>query len=580
MNKPNLFGDTAFALTAALLVACALIFVWAGGATNFLADSLVLSFPDQRSGWFPLVNLGSNAFHLWRLDPLLAALAPDVGWFFAIAGALIAFGLYLLLVEFEILRLQAALLSVTSVLVIAGLCGFDSVIFGAFIWFPLHILYAKKVFTSEQPKLIELFILMLLGVALSLSANQLSAILLLLSFIYVTTLSSATENKLRAAVVTLSFLFAFFTAFTAGVPSFPEYPRFTHTVPGYGTLVGLKPMLGPEPPLLIIDRAFVRGIFYYPALIIFVLTILLNIRRSAFAIHARIAALFALALALMLLLDTNILPSKLSQIAPIATLSRIIPGAFFISLAPCFFAVTIIFLALALGSYKKLSVLIAVLLTISLPVIFNKPTHLFARAEALKPLLASAKENKQLLLSPSYALLREHGLKLLTDRNALESVAFQKIAALNATVKSSDNEVLLNALKDSDPATRWFSGKGTQSGAEWIYLEFPQEINLAGVKLEVGKFEGDFPRGLSIYSATECGRDPLIMDWGKALFESADFQGEIGFTKDGFPFYYAQSRVTWKTAEAKLARCVFIRQTGKSDNFDWSVTELSIGRTG
>ncbi len=575
-------------LIGAVLSAVVILLMWDGGSTRFIADTSMLLFPVDIGSWYPNVHISSNAFHMWRLDPLLSLLTSrfDFGVYVALCIAVFCSGLVVFLADLlpRVSVWLRALLSFGIAISVPALVGLDPVVIGSLLWLPFHLWAARRVVLNANPSFLQLATLLLLGMVICVDANQLSPIILGLSFLYVV---YSTQDHTQAApcrsrdwVIGLSFALALFSAFSAPIPFFSNYPKFAHTVPGYGTLVGLRPMLGPEPPLLLIDRAFIRGIFFWPALIMAVLSVVPFVRRIIF-LHQHdmqaTNAVFAFAIALLLLLDTEIIPAKLSQIAPIATLGRIIPGLFFFSLAPLFLALGVVFLLMALCAHKAYSVKIVAIVVGVCGIAFYQGEFVTARIGACAPIRGSTEENQKYILSPSYALLREYGLKILDRKSDFERVKFKAPQNLNAVISASHKLGEVKLMSDGNQKTRWYSGSGKQKGDEWIYLEFNNLYPITGLKLDVGAFEGDFPRGLAIFADSVCESDPMKQRWQNPIFETKDFQGEIGFTEDGYPFYYAQSRVAWRANKPVNVSCLFIRQIGKSDHFDWSVTELAVG---
>ncbi|MCB0338967.1 MAG: hypothetical protein KDD53_05155, partial [Bdellovibrionales bacterium] len=62
----------------------------------------------------------------------------------------------------------------------------------------------------------------------------------------------------------------------------------------------------------------------------------------------------------------------------------------------------------------------------------------------------------------------------------------------------------------------------------------------------------------------------------KIYAEYPKWLGSAKFTRDGYPYYAGQSKVKIVFAESQRVQCLRIEQTGKSNNFDWSVSDLKL----
>ena len=118
---------------------------------------------------------------------------------------------------------------------------------------------------------------------------------------------------------------------------------------------------------------------------------------------------------------------------------------------------------------------------------------------------------------------------------------------------SSHNEANLSKALDNDPATRWSTNK-FQSGGEWLTIELPSELLIAGVELDTSKSANDFPRGHTVSvssNGTEWSK-PLLTGEGKAAVTELLFEKPI------------------------KAKFVKITQTGAAKGNFWSVHELRV----
>jgi mono/diheme cytochrome c family protein len=116
---------------------------------------------------------------------------------------------------------------------------------------------------------------------------------------------------------------------------------------------------------------------------------------------------------------------------------------------------------------------------------------------------------------------------------------------------SHNAAALLNAV-DGKSETR-FDTKAQQSPGMWMTVEFPQETQVAGIRLDAGHSAGDFPRGYKI----EISKDGV--QWEKPVAEG---KGSGALTE-----------VFFSQAKAKSIR---ITLTAQSEGSYWSVHELDV----
>ena len=134
-----------------------------------------------------------------------------------------------------------------------------------------------------------------------------------------------------------------------------------------------------------------------------------------------------------------------------------------------------------------------------------------------------------------------------------------------------ENFELINPVKeilDKDLKTRW-STRGAQVGGEEFVLDFKKQINISKVKLDVGPFTSDFPRGLKVELEDSLGKKTTI-------FNQPHWIGPIKFTKLGYAYFGHQSDVSIAFGKTYQTKKITFTQTASDKVYDWSIIELEL----
>ena len=373
-------------------------------------------------------------------------------------------------------------------------------------------------------------------------------------------------------------------------PLLPEYPALAHVVPDDNIPGHIGALVGPSSALPVIDRKSLKESLAIPVLAVFAcVCLLLPLSRVEQARKLIWASVLVCGLAL---LDT-VFPEEISQISPLAALSRVVPGLFFVPLAPLCLALGISILALGLMALDRGRLALAAGCCVLLPgalasalnaqqlplseILYGqtiaRDVNKLSDSNALS-VRTLPTETRTRLISPSFRLAKEYGGRPVVEQSRYLNWNFiTPNAAPNATVSGNAQEV--PNLFDNNPATRWASGAHPQRGDEWIHLQFQAAQRLDGIELATGNWRWDFPRGLEIRYSEECtDAAPPSPAVYKPIVHNDSWQGRVEFTDDGFPYYGGQDLVQLAFSRTITARCLLIRQTAAHPVFQWSVAEI------
>lgn len=535
--------------------------------------------------WFTVLHALTNQVHLWRLDALptalgLGAFSPQWWWWYYLAVC--AGGITAALRQLVPwpAALCGALLSTTAV---AMVFGNDLVTLGSIAWLPA--LGAVVLLSANSQRLIPPLILALfVALRLTQSANQLGPLMVVacvtLAWLLLRSHLPRTTRiclALVAAVTLISY---------ARIPTnpLPHYPQGTHVVPDEGVPGFTRPILGQAPSIPLIDREVVRQTLRPLSwtLLASGLLLLLTLRQRA----ARILVTSALVLAAAAVIDT-VPPETISEIGPIQTVQRLLPGLFFFTLT---FPALAVALLLLIGSPLLEGRVLLAVLVVLMSVVGSAPSESVSRLmqrdggviwrsteiEARREFVAAHPDVPQ-LFSPSLPVFWRHP-HFVRERGTLSTRGtYRTPTRLGGTIVASHRftpDELAPLL--SHRSGRWSAQRGRQEGDEWLYVVLQHPETVIGVRLATGQFTSDFPRGLRVSVPEGCPADPKSASRSKEVFAAAQWLGQIHFTEAGYPFFGDQRLVAPRFYQPVTTRCLLIEQTGRSRSFDWSVTHLDL----
>ncbi|MFN8392718.1 MAG: discoidin domain-containing protein [Bdellovibrionota bacterium] len=586
-------------ILAAVLALPSALLLFANHVFGFwFADSAFLGF--ARGGSFPLVHFSTNAFSIWSVLPGASVVFGPGGYSIYAAALLLTFSFG----AFELLRprrgtddstdgwhLHECLLVCAFDLILLRWYGIDIIVLSLLATLPLLLLAAKRVIEvpTENARTY-------LGVGLASALNcmlchQLAILNACTVFLVLALGRERREPQSRLPCLFVAlFIPAFAAALLSQTPSFPPYDPHGHLVPLYGVFDGLSPLIGGAPRLSAVDRQFERQAILPAA---FVLTILAGIvaiceRRIRGAndellvskAERRSGPLVAVVLAAAVLLDSAFVSATTSQLSPVQSFSRMIPGLIFFPVSLYLLALALFLLILTAARERVAKLLVAGGLCVAMAAPgwgFRKKEDAVLWSVVLSE--ASSPEHAEqirVLCSPSYYVIREFGLDVVTKRESRKALKFVSASQFNPQLTASANGAQTAAVIDGKDTTRWTAGGGRQTGGEWLRIAFERPIVVSGVRVETGRYYTDFPRGIAVQVAESCSSDDAGRTSYATVFRRQRNEGEILYTADGFPYFSEQHNLSVVLPEPVQAQCLLLQQIGSDDHYEWSVSELEL----
>ena len=119
---------------------------------------------------------------------------------------------------------------------------------------------------------------------------------------------------------------------------------------------------------------------------------------------------------------------------------------------------------------------------------------------------------------------------------------------------------------DGDVRTKWLSA-APQAGGEWVRLSFGEELDIGRLVVLTSPFGvGDYPRGLVVESEAADGAR-------MTLLEGSFLPGLIGGLATG-----EGGSPAVLDLPSNRSRALWIRQTGRSERWQWAIHELQVYR--
>ena len=151
--------------------------------------------------------------------------------------------------------------------------------------------------------------------------------------------------------------------------------------------------------------------------------------------------------------------------------------------------------------------------------------------------------------------------RLPVDEAALEPVS---IGGSMATASAMAGR--LRYAFDGNIDTKWLTA-APQTGEEWVKLSFAEDMDIRRLVVLTSPFGvGDYPRGLVVESeAADGGR--------MTLYEGSFLPALIGGLATG-----ARGAPAVLDLPSNRSRALWIRQTGRSERWQWAIHELQVFR--
>ncbi len=569
-----------------------------------LADTLTLSMEPFSGTWFSVVHFSSNAVFSWRLDPFLkwALDARGAELFFSFCLLVFCSGAFLFSLELNGRRqpvLSAAGVSVAG----AGfvlMFGYDTFVITSVVWLPWVMYLLHLILVSGRRSPPYFIFLLLAAFRLCRASNQFSLFFVLLAFAVIFFLAPQRHKVAAWTSFMILLLPAFWTAVSAPAVPLPLYPPFARVLENrVPMLAGGDALVGPVPafrltPVQILDRAFLRP-FLEP--VCFVLLLIaavsaLDVWRTGRHVPEERRTVFCistLVLAASCVLDTGFVSASVSQISPLYALPRILPGLQYFPFIYLAIGLTIFFVGMLLVAGRAWDILLLLAGCLVIPAAWGgwdkecyvqrpsatMPWKELSKAE-LKPAERAARTKT--LMSPSYGLVLENSPGFFERfPNVSREMNLVPLFRFAHTITASvDPEKIYDVIRGAQ--SRWSSGNGSQRGGEWVHIRLDAPMLLKGMQLDLGGFETDYPRGLEIRYSEFCESGNTQYESYKPVFKRRQWRGETAYTADGFPYMEPEAEVVALFEQPAYAQCLLIMQTGRSRQFEWSITGIRLGQ--
>lgn len=551
-------------------------------------EPVVISCGDEMNGWFPMLNLNHNAYYMWRLDHISQVVASVFSPTYSVAAPL--FRLIVLLIGAWVLARCLVspeerrnpllwLLALVPLALLLAVVGINPLVLGTLAWVPLVAVVSAILLLKPQPRwwwLIGALLVMESCRSSNEAALVSSTLALLITFLLLAQdEESPVSTQRKVGVCALVLLPALYTVVSIPLPPIPDYPKTGHVVPDEGPEGLLLPLIGQTLGFESLHRADVRALYASVAIYLAVLALAsFVLTRKSASKTVRSLVTVATVLSTATVLDTN-LPDTFASIAPIASVSRLLPwGTQYCLTAICLgTAAWLIGLVLISQPRKVLALVVA---TISLFSISRASPTIY-RPFLEQFLTTSDRSLQRLVCSPSAAVIRhfadEHPnlMQDLHNMKVLSRKPWTEVGKLDGSVQMipSPSAETLAQLQRTETFARWSPRLGKQLGNELLLVRFPNPITIRGIELDPGNYSTDFPRGLRI-AGGECDKNRA-----RIFSDTPSWQGSLAFTPLGYPYLTARNQVKVFFKQNETISCLYVYQTSQA-SFDWSVSRVRV----
>ena len=260
-----------------------------------------------------------------------------------------------------------------------------------------------------------------------LTAFQLSLIVLALVSLGSMMLRCSSTRRLISWLA-IGILISFFVWPTT---NFPDYPLLARVVSDDGLAGVIQPWLGEAATFQLLDHFKVSEVLFFPTIFL-LFSGLVTVFVSMLKVEDRASEIIPLLLPVFLFFEL-ILPSSLNVLMPTQVISRFIPGSFLYPISVPIFVLALLIIARKLYRFKNESLIFSSLLIIGALVW----TTAFSREAIFYTLDQKGfKQSKivQATASPSWPIIRKHGLHILESASIVDFVDFSTLENLTSSV--------------------------------------------------------------------------------------------------------------------------------------------------
>lgn len=465
--------------------------------------------------------------------------------------------------------------SLNFILLITYLFSNKTYVISSMTFLPLFILCLLSLYnnTRRYNILLKISFFLLVGVLLVKSANNISFLYIVFSSILVLCINSDNSKKdilKNIPLILISIYSLYYTIFN--IPPFPkfDYPWYGSVVEDDGLSGNIRPLLNESSQIPFVDEVSERAL-YRPFVLFLCVYIIFVIYKHLKSNDTKTKyILYFLCFFVISFLVELCMTPKYSSIFFFKTLWRIIPSIYMLSFYNIFLLLTLllffIFIILHIRNFIFiiiLNVFCAAQLVLNgyIPILQSKKAHKLMKQVSENNLLT--KDYKNVLFSPSQAVIKNNGLVYLLNKDLLENKKiYRNIKILKPTLTSNYGKESLHNLLSKNPNKRYATFKGKQDGDEWIQIATKDKNEILGIELDTGNFKTDFPNTIE------------VKDCSNNLIKAQKNLGNITYTAKGLPYYAGQNKMTILFDKAINANCLKIFQTGKNKHYEWSLTQI------
>lgn len=567
-------------LVGLALMVGALSFVW----LFFTSTTLVSPHPLEK--WLYLTNLHDNGHISWRRDHI----SQLVAYFFPTLvnderplALLIPLLSGLFIYVRTILRKDVSaslILAIIPTIFVLYASGINPLIIGTIAWVPLCALCMYNVLHSS-PHWKRSVPFALVSIELAYSANgcvPIASALTLILLIFTEKLLGRVHRSNSLWLWTVGILVVPTIWIVAKVPEPPlfDYLKTMHVLDGDPSGdASFLPLIGPAPLFPIIDYTNLHASTTAVASALLGVCGMLLLVNKARANSSVRTILLAMITILGVIILEPLAPAPLADIAPLRSLTRIIPWASFYALPNVLLAA--IALVTGLLACLLISAPSAIILSLTFCILTTtmNPQHL--QPSPIQIVQSTTPHLLDALRSPSATIIRQHSNSLdqlsshLARTNEVMRSRPRNARTLGATITMvpTPSKDKLALSRQTDPEARISPLSGTQSGKELLTISFPTAVDIRGIELDTGRYFSDYPRGIHI-SGDNCSSNAPT-----TIASIAEWHGALRQTTTGLPYYDVPHNVTIIFSKSHRVQCLYIRQTGQA-SVDWSITKVNL----
>lgn len=575
-------GGTLF---LAVLVSYLVLFLFSSGVPY--SDSGFWLFLRGETG--DIVEFQTNAFFPWAFEPLLQTVFSRLPHGYDLfMGSLLLLSCLGSLELIEWLRKEEngtgskSWLFALLPFVLLMFWGVDTVLISCFALFPWLLRDVLFLLSGYAPSRKIYFRFILLSIVNSIFCGQIGLAEAGLLFVLGIAIQGGEKARELRFIVLSLFLPAISRLLITPAPNLPVLPEAGHFVSSWGLVEHYRPLVGSDPNVLAYDWGRARHVYGPWSLVGMIFAALNYLRTKRLETQNSFFQTLGLqkvilALAVFIMLDTEIVPPLWAKIMPISSFARLIPEYVHLPLLRLAFGHLIYFILfselLQLSRQEDSFSRVSLWLLALLGMMFNlsharsqEPTKAFLRNQNEVQNLADK------LFSPAYAVFLNYGFRdVVHALGVVLPEQYHSVRPSDGSLSAKFHPEMATKAMDGNPRTRWSSGGGKQSGAEVFELQFfpGQERKLPLLRLDLGYFPSDFPRGLR----TE------VRDVEGQICEvrvENPWEGALLISESGYPYFGPQQEVLLRFLGECLAQKVSIRQIGRDKHFEWSIAEIQL----